>query len=151
MLAALRNRRFLSLKESNDAIFERLHKFNHKDFQKRDGSRADAFEDEKAFLLPLPPKSFELSEWKIATVAPNYHISVCKQNYSVPYEYIKQKVDVRITKSTIEIFYGGNRISSHPRLYGRSNQYSTLEAHIITPNLLKAVSVFKSNTSYLKS
>lgn len=130
ILATLRNRRFLSLKELNEAIFERLYIFNHKDFQKRDGSRADAFEEEKAFLLPLPPKPFELSEWKIATVAPNYHISVYKQNYSVPYEYIKQKVDVRITKSTVEVFYGGNRISSHPRLYGRSNQYSTLEAHM---------------------
>lgn len=80
-------------------------------FQKRDGSRADAYEEEKAFLLPLPPKPFELSKWKIATVATNYHISVYKQNYSVPYEYIKQKVDVRITKSTVEVFYGSNRIS----------------------------------------
>lgn len=44
--------------------------------------------------------------------------------------YIKQKVDVRITKSTVEVFYSGNRISSHPRLYGHSNQYSTLEAHM---------------------
>ena len=101
ILAALRNRRFLSLKELNEAISERLYKFNHKEFQKRDGSRAISFEEEKVFLLPLQPKPFELSEWKIATVAPNYHISVYKQNYSVPYEYIKQKVDVRITKSTI--------------------------------------------------
>ena len=74
--AALRNHRFLSLNELNEAIFERLYIFNHKDFQKRDRSRADAFEEEKAFLLPLPPKPFELSEWKIAMVAPNYHISV---------------------------------------------------------------------------
>ena len=130
ILGALRNRRFLSLPELNDAIWERLEKLNHAPFQKRDGSRAAAFADEKAFLLPLPPRPFELSEWKIATVAPNYHISVEKQNYSVPYEYIKQKVDVRITKSTVEIFFGGNRIASHPRLYGRLNQYSTVEAHM---------------------
>ncbi len=130
ILAALRNRRFLSLNELNKAIFERLHEFNHKPFQKRDGSRATVFEEEKAFLLPLPPRPFELSTWKAATVAPNYHISVDKMNYSVPYEYIKQKVDVRITKSTIEVFFSGNRICSHPRLYGRANQYSTVEAHM---------------------
>jgi hypothetical protein len=52
------------------------------------------------------------------------------QNYSCPYEYIKQKVDVRMTRSTVEIFFDGNRIASHPRLYGRPNQYSTLEAHM---------------------
>lgn len=89
ILAALRNRRFLSLTELNKAIQERLYEFNHKPFQKKDGSRALAFEEERPFLLPLPSRPFELATWKIATVAPNYHISVDKMNYSVPYEYIK--------------------------------------------------------------
>ena len=44
ILAALRNRRFLSLQELNEAIQERLYEFNHKPFQKKDGSRASAFE-----------------------------------------------------------------------------------------------------------
>lgn len=51
-------------------------------------------------------------------------------NYSVPFEYIKQKVDVRLTRATVEVFYGGNRICSHPRLYGRFNQYSTIQEHM---------------------
>lgn len=130
ILAALRNRRFLSLAELNEAISERLYEFNHKPFQKREGSRAIAFEEEKAFLMPLPSTPFELSTWKIATVAPNYHITMDKMNYSVPYEYIKRKVDVRMTKSTIEIFFDGNRICSHRRLHGRPNQYSTNEEHM---------------------
>ena len=130
ILAALRNRTFLSIRELNDAISERLYAFNHKPFQKRDGSRAIAFEEEKAFLMPLPSTPFELPSWKIATVAPNYHISVDKMNYSVPYEYIKRKVDVRMTRNTVEIFFDGNRICSHRRLYGRPNQYSTNEEHM---------------------
>ncbi len=130
ILGALRNRRFLSLNNLNTAVFERLEMLNKAPFQKRDGSRASEFEEEKPFLLSLPARPFEIAEWKITTVAPNYHISVDKQNYSVPYEYIKQKVDVRITKSTMEVFFGGNRICSHPRLYGRANQYSTVEAHM---------------------
>ena len=117
---------------------ERLYLFNHKPFQKRDGSRASEFEEEKKFLLPLPQRPFELSEWKVATVAPNYHISVDRMNYSVPYEYIKQKVDVRLTKSTVEVFFNGNRICSHPRLHGRPNQYSTTEEHM-PPNHQKYV------------
>ncbi len=130
ILAAIRNEQFLSLPELNTTIRERLAAFNHKPFQKRDGSRASAFEEEKPFLLPLPPRPFELATWKVATVGPNYHISVDSMNYSVPYEYIKQKVDVRITKGTVEIFFDGNRICSHPRLYGRANQYSTVEDHM---------------------
>lgn len=130
ILAALRNARFLSLFELNQAIWERLEIFNHKPFQKKDGSRALLFEEEKPFLIPLPERPFELATWKVATVSPNYHISMDGMNYSVPYEYIRQKVDVRLTRETIEVFYDGNRICSHRRLYGRKNQYSTFENHM---------------------
>ena len=50
--------------------------------------------------------------------------------YSVPYEYIKRKVDVRVTDTTIEIFYNHNRIASHRRLYGRKGQYDTILEHM---------------------
>ena len=130
ILAALRNRQFLSLDELNRAIWEKLADFNHKPFQKKDGSRASDFEEEKLFLLPLPPNPFELAERKTATVQYNYHISVDRKNYSVPYEYIKQKVDVRLTGSAVEIYFCGTRVASHLRLYGRPNQYSTLEEHM---------------------
>ena len=130
ILAAIRNQQFLSMRELNLAIKEKLHTFNHKPFQKKDGSRAVAFAEERLFLQPLPERTFELAVWKIATVQYNYHISVDNQNYSVPYEYIKQKVDVRITKNVVEVFSGGNRICSHPRLSGRPNQYDTTQAHM---------------------
>ncbi len=81
-------------------------------------------------LLPLPATRFELSDWKTATVQFNYHISVDGMLYSVPYEYIKKKVDVKITDTTIEIFYNHNRIASHRRLKGRSGQYSTIIEHM---------------------
>jgi transposase len=130
VLAAIRNQQFLSLPELNSAIRERLHSFNHKPFQKKDGSRAALFAEEQAFLLPLPSSVFELATWKIATVQYNYHISADGQNYSVPYEYIKQKVDVRLTRNVVEIFFGGCRVCSHVRLYGRAGQYSTAEGHM---------------------
>ena len=130
ILAALRNQQFLSLREQNEAIWDRLYEFNHKPFQKKMGSRASAFEEERVFLLPLPSTPFELAVWKVATVQYNYHVSVESMNYSVPYEYIKQQVQVRLTRSVVEIFFGENRIASHPRLYGRPNQYSTNEEHM---------------------
>ena len=130
ILAALRNQQFLSLQELNRAIKEKLREFNNKPFQKKEGTRTSAFEEEKPYLLPLPVYPFEMSTWKVATVQYNYHISVESQNYSVSYEYIKQKVDVRLTKNMVEIFYDSNRIASHFRLYGSPNQYSTIETHM---------------------
>ena len=38
--------------------------------------------------------------------------------------------NVRITRSVVEVFFSGNRICSHVRLYGRPNQYSTNEDHM---------------------
>lgn len=81
-------------------------------------------------LAPLPATPFELAEWKQATVQFNYHIAVDRMFYSVPYQYIKNKVDVRITDTTVEIFYNHNRIAFHRRLYGRSGQYSTVTEHM---------------------
>ena len=130
ILASIRNQRFFTLRELNGAIKEKLYAFNHKPFQKKDGSRATWFADERASLLPLPRNPFELSEWRTATVSFNYHIAVDEQYYSVPFEYIKRRVDVRMTRSVIEIFFEGTRICSHVRIHGRRGQYSTQEAQM---------------------
>lgn len=50
--------------------------------------------------------------------------------YSVPFEYIKKKVDVRVADKTIEVFYKHTRIASHKRLRGRKGQYSTIAEHM---------------------
>ena len=129
--AALRDEQFFSLAELNRAIREKLELFNHRLFQKKTGSRISLFlEEEKPFLTPLPATRFELADWKQAAVQFNYHISIEKMLYSVPYEYIKKKVDVRVTEHTIEIFYNHNRIASHRRLTGRPGQYSTITEHM---------------------
>ena len=85
--------------------------------------RADGLTD--LLMMGAGPWKQDVYKRQVATVGPNYHISVERMNDSVPFEYIKQKVDVRLTKATVEVFYGGNRICSHPKLYGRFNQYST--------------------------
>ncbi|MHB1392602.1 MAG: IS21 family transposase [Clostridia bacterium] len=129
--AALRNEQFFSLAELNRAIREKLKAFNARFFQKKEGSRLSLFRDEELPLLaPLPATPYELAEWKQATVQFNYHISIDGMLYSVPYEYIKRKVDVRMTDKTLEMFYNHNRIASHRRLYGRKGQYSTTVEHM---------------------
>ena len=131
ILAALRTQQFLSLTELSKAIKIKLLEFNNKPFQKKPGSRYSTFiDEEKTTLLPLPYAPYEFATWKIATVQFNYHITIEKMHYSVPYEYIKQKVDVRITKNVVEVFYNNHRICSHTRLYGRDGQYNTISEHM---------------------
>ena len=115
----------------NASIREKLDAYNARKFQKKECSRLSLFlGEEMPLLAPLPATPFELAEWKQATVQFNYHIAVDRMFYSVPYQYIKNKVDVRITDTTVEIFYNHNRIASHRRLYGRSGQYSTVTEHM---------------------
>lgn len=129
--AALRNEQFFSLAELNMSIKEKLKEFNARPFQKKEGSRQRLFfEEERPLLMPLPSSAYELATWKKATVQFNYHISADGMLYSVPYEYIKRKVDVRMTDRVIEIFYNYTRICSHRRLYGRKGQYSTSVEHM---------------------
>ena len=129
--AALRNEQFFSLSELNIAIREKLRSFNAKPFQKKEGSRISIFlGEEKPLLMPLPATPYELAIWKKATVQFNYHIAVDKMFYSVPHQYIKDEVDVRMTDRIIEVFYKHERIASHKRLKGRPGQYSTVKEHM---------------------
>jgi transposase len=130
ILAAIRNQTFFTLRELNEVIRERLHALNHKPFQKKDGSRASLFSEERVSLLPLPRNHFEMASWKTAKVAFNYHIEVDEHFYSVPYEYIKRDVDVRITRNVVEVFLENMRICSHIRLYDRKDRYSTQDEHM---------------------
>jgi transposase len=131
IIAALRNWKFFSLQEINEAVRGKLEEFHRKPFQKKPGCRLSVFlEEEKPLLLPLPKKEFEFAQWKICTVAYNYHVSVDKMFYSVPHEYIKQQADIRLTWSMIEVFVSGDRIASHVRKYGYPGQYSTLPEHM---------------------
>lgn len=131
IIAALRNGTYFSLNDLNEAISKKLKIFNEKEFQKKPGNRYKAFiEEEKEYLMPLPANQYELAIWRKLIPGFNYHVSVEKNFYSVPYEYIKHEVDVRITSGAVEIFYNNHRICSHPRLYGKIGQYHTIPEHM---------------------
>lgn len=73
-------------------------------------------EEEKQYMLPLPAVPFEATVWSVAKVPNNYLVSDGRNKYSVPYNLIGEMVDIRSTKTTVEIFYYGSRIASHHRL-----------------------------------
>jgi transposase len=116
IVAALRNRKFFSLPELNQAIRELLVRLNERPFRKRDGSRASLFHSlEKAALAPLPGERFDMSQWLRASVNIDYHVAFDGNFYSAPYTLVQQIVEVRSTPTTVEIFHKGNRIASHIR------------------------------------
>jgi transposase len=58
----------------------------------------------------------------------DYHAVVDKHFYSVPYQLIHETLDVRLTRSTVELFHQGKRVAAHVRSY-RLGKYTTLEEH----------------------
>ncbi len=86
IIAALRNRKFFSLPELNQAIRELLVRLNERPFRSRDGSRASLFQSlEKAALALLPSERFDMSRWLRATVnIIDYHVAIDGNFYSAP-------------------------------------------------------------------
>ena len=116
ILARLRNRRFLSLSELNEAIREVLGNLNGRLMRKLGASRREFFDTiDRPALLALPAEPYTYAEWRRCRVAPDYHIEVHGHFYSVPSRLIREVVEARITDTTIEIFHTGRRVAAHPR------------------------------------
>ena len=128
--AALRHRTFFSITELNVAIRELLERLNNRKFKKLDSSRRQLFEAiDRPALKPLPVERYQYAEWKKATVNIDYHIEVERHFYSVPYQLVRQKVDVRITFDAICVLFKGKRITSHPRSYYKG-KFTTITEHM---------------------
>ena len=128
--APLRNATFYSLAELNWAIRQKVAELNNKAFRGEPSSRRELFEElERPALKPLPAKRYELSEWKKVTVNIDYHVEFDRHYYSVPYALVRQKLEVRATASTIEVYKGARRVASHVRERGR-RRYITEPAHM---------------------
>jgi transposase len=129
--AALRDRRFFSLGEFNEAVFDEVAKINARPFQKRGDSRLIVFErDEKPLLRPLPPFRFEVAELRKAKPGPNYHVQVGGNFYSVPARLIGRVLDVRVTSRLVEVFDGPERVASHARIKAGKGRYATVVEHM---------------------
>lgn len=118
IIAALRHQKFFSLAEVNAAIVKLLEKLNNRRFNKLPGTRREWFRDiEEPALRPLPPAPYELAYWLKAGVNIDYHVQVKGHYYSVPYRLIKERVEIRLTASTVELIYRGRRVAAHPRSF----------------------------------
>lgn len=117
IIASLRNEKFFSITEVKAAVAEKLEELNDRKFRNREGTRRSAYlEEEKEHMLPLPAAPFEAAVWSVAKVPNDYLVTDGRNKYSVPYNLIGEKVDVRVTRNTVEVYFHGSLVASHRRL-----------------------------------
>lgn len=122
--APLRNRKFHSLEELNEAIEEYVERYNNKRLTGCDYSRSECFlASEKPLLAPLPDKPFEFKRRASLKVAPNSFVTFGKyrNSYSVPCQFIGQQVEVVYTATQVRIYHDGLCVATHMRSYGKSD------------------------------
>lgn len=130
VLARLRNMTFFSLAEVNQEIARLVELVNSRPFKKIPGCRRSRFEElERAHMQALPAARYEFAEWSAPqTVHSDYHVEADNHWYSVPHHLVRQKVEIRLTASTVEIYQTGSRIASHPRSHVKGG-HSTDPSH----------------------
>ena len=130
ILASLRKHSFFNLAELNREIRRLLTILNAKPFKKLPGNRQSRFNDlDKPALKPLPTVPYEPAYWKKATVHLDYHVEVQGHYYSVPYNLVRKKLDIRYNARTVECFYRSQRIASHLRSDHRG-RHTTVREHM---------------------
>jgi len=130
ILFRLRDQKFYSMDELNQAIAELLDRFNNKTMKKFKKSRREMFELlDKPHALKLPDTPYEFAEWKKVKAQFNYHICYDNHNYSIPYTFTHKELEVKARHSLIEVYYRGQRICSHVR-NRKEYGYTTVAEHM---------------------
>jgi len=148
ILARFRHHKFFSIDELNEALASLLDRYNNKIVKHLQKSRTELFEEIDApYLNPLPMNNYVYKQFKIAKVNQDYHIAIEKCNYSVPFKYIKEEVEVRYSTQSVYIYHKHKLIATHPRLR-RIGDTSTLHEHM--PNTHQYINE-KMNPERLRS
>lgn len=130
ILTVLRHRTFYSLGELNTAIRECLERLNTRLLRRLGKSRRELFETmDCPNALLLPKHTYEYAEWLKSKVNIDYHIEVDHHYYSIPFRLLREKLDIRLTATTVEAFYKGERVAAHARSHVRGG-HSTLKDHM---------------------
>lgn len=114
ILAKLRNQQFFSLSDVNTAIKTLLADLNQKPFKKLPGNRQQWFEQlDQPALSSLPRYRYEFIDIKTTKVNIDYHIEYQSHFYSVPHQYVGEKLEVHAGSGTISCYYFGNLVACH--------------------------------------
>jgi transposase len=148
IIAVLRNRKFHTLTDLNEAIEELTERINQRVMKNYGRSRAQLFATLDAPVLkPLPVNRFQMATWHKGRVHPDYHVQVEKHFYSVPYIHRGKEVMTRVKATTVEVLRLGICVATHLRSK-KEFGYTTLEEHM--PSSHKAMKVNSSVDELLR-
>lgn len=130
ILARLRHRVFFSHHDLATGVIDLREQLNDRVMKSYGKSRRQLYELwDRPALLPLPEEPYVFAVWKIARVNIDCHVEADHHYYSAPFPLVHEKVDVRMTATTVEIFHRGTRVASHLRSYERG-RYTTVPEHL---------------------
>ena len=131
VLVKLRDRKFFSLAELQNALDIEVDKINRGMTKRFPESRWDRFHRfEKDELLRLPKHPYPFLRWIFQqTVSEFYQFTVDGNIYSVPYRLIGKKLDIGITNNEVHFFHENEKIASHILFEGHG-EASILDDHM---------------------
>lgn len=129
ILARLRHCTFHSLAGINAAMATLLVELNERRFQRLPYSRRELFERlDRPAMRSLPEQPYEYAEWAYVKPGIDYHVEIDQRLYSVPHSLVGQRLEARITATSVEIVHKGRRVAVHARR--GPARYSTLSEHM---------------------
>jgi len=132
VFAPLRNRRFYSLEELNEAVAELVNKHNRRQMQVLKMSRLELFDEiESDCLKQLPSSPYPMKYFEEHKVAPDYHVILTadKHYYSVPWQLKGKKVRIIYDEKQVAVYHDNIRVVQHHRDRKRG-RYTTLDGHM---------------------
>ena len=131
ILARLRHQSFFSLTELNHCIRSLLEDLNNRPFKQLTGCRRSAFEQlDKPVLSALPAQPYRYVAIKPVKVNIDYHVQYQQHSYSVPHQYVGEKLEVHASDTLFEAYFRRQLVATHPRKY--TPGFTTNPAHMPT-------------------
>ena len=86
-------------------------------------------ETESEFLRPLPSRPPELAVWARVKLHPDCHAQFEKAYYSASFRLVRQRLWLRATETTVQLFRDHELVATHPRRF-RPGSRSTIDEHL---------------------
>lgn len=126
--------KFKDFTELNESLVQCCQKDNQRTIIGHAHPICEDWSQEVDLLLKLPVQSFSCATVLMPKVNQKALVSVKCNQYSVPIQYVGQRVEVRCDSFELEIYAKGRCIATHSRLYGK-HQITTVLDHYL--DLLK--------------
>jgi transposase len=119
IMMRLRHHTFFSLAELNFCIAELLKELNARAFKQLPGNRQEAFETlDRPALKPLPRHAYQYVDIKKVKVNIDYHVQYQLHHYSVPHQYVGERLEVHACDALVQMYFRTKLIASHVKQDG---------------------------------